>query len=151
MENNRETYYRALRTRDKRFDGKFFTGVLTTGIFCRPICPARTPKKQNCQFYPTATAAMARGFALIKIDSTKNLEEVEQVLCQLSGVGPWTAQYIAMRALGYPDAFPVGDLGLILSLKMLNPKVDSNALTKHAEHWRPWRAYAAMHLWTGAT
>jgi len=96
---------------------------------------------------------LARGFpnTMIKIDSAKNLGEVEQVLCQLPGVGPWTAQYIAMRALGYPDAFPVGDLGLIRSLKMLNPKADSNALSKHAECWRPWRAYAAMHLWTGAT
>jgi AraC family transcriptional regulator of adaptative response / DNA-3-methyladenine glycosylase II len=96
---------------------------------------------------------LARGFpnTMIKIDSAKNLEEVEQVLCQLPGVGPWTAQYIAMRALGYPDAFPVGDLGLIRSLKALNPKADSNALSKHAERWRPWRAYAAMHLWTGAT
>ncbi len=96
---------------------------------------------------------LARGFAntMTKIDSAKNLEEVEQVLCQLPGVGPWTAQYIAMRALGYPDAFPVGDLGLIRSLKTLNPKADSNTLSNHAEHWRPWRAYAAMHLWTGAT
>jgi len=96
---------------------------------------------------------LARGFpnTMIKIDRARSLEEVEQVLCQLPGIGPWTAQYIAMRALGYPDAFPVGDLGLIRSLKALNPKADSNALSKHAEHWRPWRAYAAMHLWTGAT
>jgi len=43
MESVGETYYRALCSRDKRFDGRFFTGVLTTGIFCRPICPARTP------------------------------------------------------------------------------------------------------------
>jgi len=96
---------------------------------------------------------LARAFAdtMTKIDSAKNLEEIEKVFCQLPGVGPWTAQYIAMRALGYPNAFPVGDLGLIRALKALNPNADANSLSKHAERWRPWRAYAAMHLWTGAT
>ena len=54
-----------------------------------------------------------------------------------------------MRALGYPDAFPVGDLGLVRSLRALNTTADSKSLYQHAEHWRPWRAYAAMHLWTG--
>jgi len=94
---------------------------------------------------------LARGFTntMLEFDSTKNLEEVEKVLCKLPGIGPWTAQYIAMRALGYPDAFPVGDLGLIRSLKALNTNADSKSLSQYAEHWRPWRAYAAMHLWTG--
>ena len=86
---------------------------------------------------------------MLEIDSTKNLEEVEKVLCKLPGIGPWTAQYIAMRALDYPDAFPVGDLGLVRSLRALNTTADSKSLYQHAEHWRPWRAYAAMHLWTG--
>jgi AraC family transcriptional regulator of adaptative response / DNA-3-methyladenine glycosylase II len=54
--------YRALVTRDTRFDGKFFTGVKTTGIYCRPICPARTPKRQSVTFFPTAAAAQEAGF-----------------------------------------------------------------------------------------
>jgi AraC family transcriptional regulator of adaptative response / DNA-3-methyladenine glycosylase II len=54
--------YRAITTRDARFDGRFFTGVRTTGIYCRPICPAPTPRRENVVFYPTAAAAQAAGF-----------------------------------------------------------------------------------------
>jgi AraC family transcriptional regulator, regulatory protein of adaptative response / DNA-3-methyladenine glycosylase II len=54
--------YSALLARDRRFDGRFFTAVLTTGIFCRPICPAVTPKRANVRFFPSAEAAMAHGF-----------------------------------------------------------------------------------------
>lgn len=54
--------YRALQTRDPRFDGRLFVGVTSTGIYCRPICPARTPKRENCRFFPTAPAAQEAGF-----------------------------------------------------------------------------------------
>lgn len=57
-----EICYRALLTRDRRFDGRFFTAVLTTGVYCRPICPARTPKASNVRFYPNAWSAEAAGF-----------------------------------------------------------------------------------------
>lgn len=57
-----ETCYRAVIARDKRYDGRFYTAVLTTGIFCRPICPARPPKAENCRFLPSAAAAQAAGF-----------------------------------------------------------------------------------------
>lgn len=57
-----EICYRALQIRDRRFDGRFFTAVLTTGIYCRPICPARTPARVNIRFYPSAAAAEAGGF-----------------------------------------------------------------------------------------
>jgi len=56
------TCYRALQTRDARFDGRFFTGVSSTGVFCRPVCPARTPHRKNCEFYPSAAAALDAGF-----------------------------------------------------------------------------------------
>jgi len=59
----------------------------------------------------------------------------------LPGIGPWTAQYVAMRAFGEPDGFPASDLGL----KHAVP--DDLNLLAHAENWRPWRAYAALHLW----
>jgi AraC family transcriptional regulator of adaptative response / DNA-3-methyladenine glycosylase II len=61
----------------------------------------------------------------------------------LPGIGEWTAQYVAMRALGEPDAFPAADLGLLRASGAASPK----QLEQHAEQWRPWRAYAAMHLW----
>jgi AraC family transcriptional regulator of adaptative response / DNA-3-methyladenine glycosylase II len=54
--------YRAVATRDLRFDGRIFIGVHTTGVYCRPICPARTPKRENVSFYPTASAAQEAGF-----------------------------------------------------------------------------------------
>jgi AraC family transcriptional regulator of adaptative response / DNA-3-methyladenine glycosylase II len=62
MELNHDSCYRALRTRDSRFDGRFYTGVRTTGIYCRPICPARTPKQTNVDFYACAAAAEDAGF-----------------------------------------------------------------------------------------
>lgn len=57
-----DSMYEAVRGRDARFDGVFFTAVLTTGIYCRPSCPAVTPKRENVRFHPTAAAAQAAGF-----------------------------------------------------------------------------------------
>src|ERR1700726_1544435 len=57
-----DTCYRAVTSRDARFDGRFFTGVTSTGIYCRPICPARTPKPENVRFFRLAAAAEAAGF-----------------------------------------------------------------------------------------
>ena len=54
--------YRALLTRDARFDGRLFVAVTSTGIYCRPVCPARTPKPENCRFFPSAAAAQEAGF-----------------------------------------------------------------------------------------
>lgn len=62
MDEDFETCYRAVSSRDSRFDGRFFTAVTSTGIYCRPICPARTPKRENVRFYPVAAAAAAAGF-----------------------------------------------------------------------------------------
>jgi AraC family transcriptional regulator of adaptative response / DNA-3-methyladenine glycosylase II len=70
-------------------------------------------------------------------------EESVKKLTEVPGIGPWTAGYIAMRVLGWPDAFPHQDLGL---QKALSVKKASDALAL-SEKWRPWRAYAAMQLW----
>ena len=59
---DREICYRALQTRDARFDGLLFVGVTSTGIYCRPICPARTPHFQYCRFFGSAAAAQENGF-----------------------------------------------------------------------------------------
>jgi 3-methyladenine DNA glycosylase/8-oxoguanine DNA glycosylase len=70
----------------------------------------------------------------------------EARLCEIPGIGKWTAQYVAMRALGEPDAFPSGDLGLLHSLGLKS----SRELEERAEAWRPWRAYAAVYFWYSA-
>jgi AraC family transcriptional regulator of adaptative response / DNA-3-methyladenine glycosylase II len=54
---DREICYRSLQSRDARFDGLIFVGVTSTGVYCRPICPARTPKLGNCRFFSSAAAA----------------------------------------------------------------------------------------------
>src|SRR4029077_15365512 len=54
--------YHALRTHAARFDGRFFVGVASTRIYCRPVCTVKTPKQQNCRFFPSAAAAEAAGF-----------------------------------------------------------------------------------------
>ncbi|GFG70237.1 DNA-3-methyladenine glycosylase 2 family protein [Mycolicibacter senuensis] len=69
-------------------------------------------------------------------------------LLELPGVGPWTAELIAMRGLGDPDAFPATDLGVRLAARRLGLPEQSRALTERSMRWRPWRSYAAQHLWT---
>ncbi len=66
-------------------------------------------------------------------------------LCQLRGIGPWSAQYLALRQLGAADALPLGDVALVKALRLLEgPQVQ---LADRARAWSPWRAYAAQHLW----
>lgn len=99
---------------------------------------------------PAARAGAIRALALavrddaISLDAAPDLDAWIGAMCELPGVGPWTASYVAMRALGDPDAIPLGDLGLRRALG-LSPK----ALEARSEAWRPWRAYAAMYLWKG--
>lgn len=69
---------------------------------------------------------------------------VEQALLAIRGIGPWTAAYIALRALGDRDAIPTGDLGLRQTTGCRTPK----ELCQMAERWRPWRGYAVVHLWS---
>jgi len=78
----------------------------------------------------------------------RNLKEAIARLRSLRGIGEWTAQYIAMRQLREPDAFPSADIGLQRALadsKGARPSAEE--LLARAEQWRPWRAYAAQHLW----
>jgi 3-methyladenine DNA glycosylase/8-oxoguanine DNA glycosylase len=246
---DRDICYRALQTRDPRFDGRLFVGVTSTGIYCRPICPARTPKRENCRFFPTSAAAQEAGFraclrcrpeispeqacwdgfelairavlgqqitveaarqlgnklvllcgdpvhddsdprlartfpsarCLAMVDLSrigipksrratvqalaqaavanpglfKPLGSIEDSIAQLRairGIGEWTAQYIALRALREPDAFPATDIGILrgtASLEGVLPTAPQ--LIQRAEAWRPWRAYAAQYLWTAAS
>jgi 3-methyladenine DNA glycosylase/8-oxoguanine DNA glycosylase len=74
-------------------------------------------------------------------------DDAQAALERLPGIGPWTASYVRMRALGDRDAFPGADLGVIKALQAAG--VERRAITEVAERWRPWRAYATLHLWAG--
>ncbi len=78
----------------------------------------------------------------------RSLEEAIAQLRTLPGIGEWTSQYIAMRELREPDAFPAADIGLLRAMRdAQGVRPSPAALLAHAEQWRPWRAYAALHLW----
>jgi AraC family transcriptional regulator, regulatory protein of adaptative response / DNA-3-methyladenine glycosylase II len=74
-----------------------------------------------------------------------------EALLALPGIGPWTAEYVAMRAVGDPDAFPASDLGLLRAAAALGLPSEPRALAAHAERWRPFRAHGAQHLWAFLT
>jgi AraC family transcriptional regulator of adaptative response / DNA-3-methyladenine glycosylase II len=82
----------------------------------------------------------------ISFEKIVDSESFTAQLRTIPGIGPWTAQYVAMRALGDPDALPTGDIGL---LHAIGAKT-SRELEKRAEAWRPWRSYASMYLWNVA-
>jgi len=77
----------------------------------------------------------------------ETLEDTVAKLERLPGIGPWTAQYVAMRALREPDAFPASDLGLLRTMETRAGRPTPARLLARAEAWRPWRAYAALRLW----
>jgi AraC family transcriptional regulator of adaptative response / DNA-3-methyladenine glycosylase II len=79
------------------------------------------------------------------LDRSADPVATRAALLELSGIGPWTAQYIELRALGWPDAFPAGDLGLRKALG----GISTSACEERSQCWRPWRAYAAVQLWHG--
>jgi AraC family transcriptional regulator of adaptative response / DNA-3-methyladenine glycosylase II len=130
--------------------------------------PVATPFSELCLLMPTAQrVASASPEALMKIGVTsaraRTLLGVSRAMARnpnlldpgadvnhaiarlkaLPGIGEWTAQYVAMRAFAWPDAFPASDLGIRKALGI----DDERKILAHAEIWRPWRGYAAMHLW----
>lgn len=94
-------------------------------------------------------AALARGVAAgaVRLESLSGLDDAVARLSALPGIGPWTAHYVAMRALGESDAFPASDLGIRRALSS-GRLVSPAEVEERAEGWRPWRAYAAVHLWS---
>ncbi len=82
----------------------------------------------------------------LDLDVSADLDATKAQLTAIPGIGSWTAEYIAMRALRDPDAFPAGDLGLRKAVARGGP-IDARKLRAMAEAWRPWRAYGAMLLW----
>jgi 3-methyladenine DNA glycosylase/8-oxoguanine DNA glycosylase len=97
----------------------------------------------------TAIARLAETLASGRLDCARLADlpsdDVQSALVALPGIGPWTASYVRMRVLGDRDAFPAADLGVIKALEALGiARADQVAA---AERWRPWRAYAVLHLW----
>jgi AraC family transcriptional regulator of adaptative response / DNA-3-methyladenine glycosylase II len=103
---------------------------------------------------PGARAASLRGLAravadgAVQLDGSAPIEETTAALQELPGIGAWTAHYVALRALGDPDAFPASDLGLRRALGRPGAPLAERELGRLAEAWRPWRGYAAVALWT---
>jgi AraC family transcriptional regulator of adaptative response / DNA-3-methyladenine glycosylase II len=79
----------------------------------------------------------------LRLEPGADVERTMALMTRICGIGEWTAQYVAMRALRWPDAFPHSDLGILKALGT----TDARASLTRAEAWRPWRAYAAIHLW----
>ncbi len=74
--------------------------------------------------------------------------ELRKALLDIKGIGEWTAQYILMRTIKFPDAMPSSDLGLLKAISSDKRPVPENQLKEMSTPWKPWRAYAAMHLWS---
>ena len=93
--------------------------------------------------------AVARALAdgTVALDAGSDRVATRAALLALPGIGPWTADYLCMRALGDPDVFLAGDLGVRKGAARLGVDDDPRVLAEHAMRWRPWRSYAVMHLW----
>ena len=97
----------------------------------------------------TALQALARAVTEegLILDRDTDQEQTITRLLRIPGIGPWTTSYVAMRALGDPDAFPATDLGLRRAFEQLGQPSNTINIEKYAKSWRPWRAYGAHHLW----
>jgi AraC family transcriptional regulator of adaptative response / DNA-3-methyladenine glycosylase II len=107
--------------------------------------PARIAALGIVRTRASAIVSIARALAQgdLRLEPTADVSGTLEALRAIPGIGEWTAQYIAMRALAWADAFPHSDYGVLKALGETNPR---RALQR-AEAWRPWRAYAVMHLW----
>jgi AraC family transcriptional regulator, regulatory protein of adaptative response / DNA-3-methyladenine glycosylase II len=94
----------------------------------------------------TLAARLANGD--VRIDAGSDPRKALTRLLAIRGIGPWTAAYVAMRGFHDPDAFPHGDAGLRRALRALGHSDDLRSVTTLQQRWRPWRAYAALQLWT---
>jgi len=137
-----------LAGRIARTFGQAFSAGILTHIFPGPevladadLSSIGLPKVRAATIRALARAVCDRQ---IQFEGIIDIDQFLKRLCEIPGIGSWTAQYIAMRALREPDAFPSSDLGLLRALDLRTPR----ELERRAEAWRPWRAYAAMYLWS---
>ncbi|MGE5117023.1 MAG: DNA-3-methyladenine glycosylase family protein, partial [Betaproteobacteria bacterium] len=99
--------------------------------------------RQRVRAIQALAAAVAEG--ALELHPGAPLEATLDALRALPGIGEWTAQVVALRALGWPDAFPASDIGVYQALDTRDPR----RATELAQAWRPWRGYAVMRLWRG--
>ena len=100
----------------------------------------------NTRLKTLQTLAQAVVDGAISFQAGQKIDEFEQKMRRIPGIGAWTAQYVAMRALRHPDAFLAGDLVLQQVLGG-GPRLSERETAALSQAWRPWRAYAVMHLW----
>ncbi len=112
MELDAEVCYRIIESRDARFDGKFFTAVVTTGIYCRPICPARTPARASVRFYSCAAAAEAAGFRPCK----RCRPETAPGTPAWNGTSGTVARGLRLIGEGYLDEHSIEELAGLLGM-----------------------------------
>jgi AraC family transcriptional regulator of adaptative response / DNA-3-methyladenine glycosylase II len=105
------------------------------------------PAKRRAALHAAATAVAS---GRVSLATHANRAEIRQALLDVPGIGPWTADYVALRGLADPDAFPAGDVALQRGARALGLDASPEALLRRAERWRPWRAIAAAHLWANA-
>ncbi len=100
-----------------------------------------------------AIVALARAVdsGQLELHAGADVAATTAALCALPGIGDWTAQYIAMRALRWPDAFPAGDVAVHAALGLRGQPRPAQAATARAEAWRPWRSYAVVRAWTAGS
>ena len=100
-----------------------------------------------------AIVALARAVesGQLSLHADADVPQTTAALCALPGIGDWTAQYIAMRVLRWPDAFPAGDVALHKALGVQGGKNPARAATEASQAWRPWRSYAVLRAWTVGT
>ena len=129
------------------------TGEAPTHLFPTPAALAEAdPASLGMPLARGRTlVALSRAVASgdVALDRSAERGEVAARLLALPGIGPWTAGYVAMRALGDPDVFLASDLGVRQAMTRLGLPSAPAAAVAHAERWRPWRSYAQMYLWTG--
>ena len=106
--------------------------------------PARIAELGIIAARARAIVALARALeqGALRLEPSAPVDETLAALAALPGIGPWTAQYVAMRALAWPDAFPHPDVAVLKALGERGPRA-----VAYAERWRPWRSYAVLHLW----
>jgi DNA-3-methyladenine glycosylase II len=102
------------------------------------------PGKRVATLQRLATA-VAEG--ALELHNGNGTDELVSRLCELPGIGPWTAEYIALRGFGEADAFPAADLGLLKAPVWGCGGISAKELLARSQAWRPWRAYAAVHIW----
>ena len=131
--------------------GRALTNTLVALCECAPAFPTpaqvlaaplerlRMPRARQDTLRALAKAALADPRLF---DASQSVDDTVARLRAVRGVGDWTAQVVSLRAAREPDAFPVSDVGLLRAAKL-----DARRLLSRAERWRPWRGYAAQHLW----